>query len=467
MDPLAEPVWLHHWVPENSGSRQCRCPQSLAIWRWYQLQQGGKWWIHGHGVRHQSSQSSNPACGRQHPPSRVPKDPVISTVMRHVREGWPSKNTETNDKVSKFRKLSDSLSTCHGCLIHGSSVVIPQSLQSKVLDLLHLKHFDMERMKQLARTAVYWPGIDVAIEMASRRCDSCDEHQNKPSKPPVHPRMLPEKPWSRFYLDHAINFMVKDWLVTTDACSKYPCIHPTSSTSTRTTLDLLEWDFAHFGFPHTLVTDNALTVTSEEFQHWCKERGITHLIGVPYHSATNGAAERLVQTFKKALRKFSLPRKCALQEFLMQYRRTPTSCGFSPSEQLNSRQARTRIDSLLPSPAHIAQGKQSKGASKSQMTPDSGGVAKVTRQYKAGDPVYALYHGPRRDKHPRWVPAIAKKPLHGYSLLQRQGRSWTVDGSFHGNAGDCTTDSETFQDQDCTTCPRVRTGLSQLIEKDT
>ena len=75
------------------------------------------------------------------------------------------------------------------------------------------------------------------------------------------------------------------------------------------------------------------------------------------------------------------------------------------------RQLRTRIDSLLPSPAHIAQGRQSKETSKSQMTPDSGGVAKVTRQYKAWDPVYVLYHGPRRDKHPRWVPAIVKKSL--------------------------------------------------------
>ena len=86
----------------------------------------------------------------------------------------------------------------------------------------------------------------------------------------------------------------------------------------------------------------------------------------------------------------------------------------------------------------------------------------------------------------------------GYSLLQRQGRSswpsletlgtvaatlrywwgqrtwwccgqrfWTVDGSSHGDTGDCTTDSETFQAQDCTTCPRVRTGQSQTIEKDT
>ena len=184
-------------------------------------------------------------------------------------------------------------------------------------------------MKQLARTAVYWPGIDSAIELTSRRCTSCGEHQNKPSKLPVHPWMLPEKPWSRLHIDHAINFMGKNWLVLTDAYSKYPCIHPTTSTSTRATLDLLEEDFAHFGYPHTLVTDNATTFTSEEFQQWCKERGITHLTGAPYHPATNGAAERLVQTFKQALRKSSLPPNRALQEFLMHYQRNPTSSGYS------------------------------------------------------------------------------------------------------------------------------------------
>nr|KAG5686660.1 hypothetical protein BaRGS_031370 [Batillaria attramentaria] len=85
------------------------------------------------------------------------KDPVIATVMRYVREGWPLKHAEINEEVRKFQKLSDSLSICHGCLIYGTRVVIPQSLQPKILDLLHIGHFSMERMKQLARTAVYWP----------------------------------------------------------------------------------------------------------------------------------------------------------------------------------------------------------------------------------------------------------------------------------------------------------------------
>jgi transposase InsO family protein len=174
--------------------------------------------------------------------------------------------------------------------------------------------------------------------------------------------MVPEKPWSRLHIDHAINFMGSNWLVLVDAYSKYPCIHATTSTSTAATITLLEEDFAHFGYPHTLVTDNATTFTSEEFQEWCKTKGITHLTGAPYHPATNGAAERLVQTFKNALKKSSKPPRKALLEFLMQYRRTPLPSGYSPSELLNGRQLRALIDTVIPSPAQQVQATHQKQA---------------------------------------------------------------------------------------------------------
>jgi len=72
---------------------------------------------------------------------------------------------------------------------------------------------------------------------------------------------------------------------------------------------------------------NAPNYRSEEFQVYYKERGIVHLTSAPYHSATNWAAERLIQTFKQALRKSSEPPKKAVVEFLMQYWRTPTALG--------------------------------------------------------------------------------------------------------------------------------------------
>ena len=337
------------------------------------------------------------------------KDPILSQLMRFVKEGWPHAFSE---ELKDFKKLENSLSTENGCVFYGLRVIIPSTLRNHILKLLHLGHFGMQRMKQLARSTVYWPRIDFDIENLCRKCTSCGQFQNKPDKPSIHPWMMPEKPWSRLHLDHAINFLGRNWLVLVDAYSKYPCIHPTTSTSSKSTTAILEQEFAHFGYPHTLVTDNATTFMSQEFQAWCKQRGIVHLTGAPYHPATNGAAERLIQSFKQALRKSSLPPKEALQEFLMQYRRIPFASGLSPSELLNGRRIRTKIDTLVPSIPHLLQGRQSRQASKHSNPEDSEVVSKVEHHYSLGDPCYALYLGPRRDRDPRWVPAIVTK-VHG------------------------------------------------------
>ncbi|ELU05553.1 hypothetical protein CAPTEDRAFT_214795 [Capitella teleta] len=120
-------------------------------------------------------------------------------------------------------------------------------------------------------------------------------------------------------------------------------------------------------------------------------------LGLRITPATNGAAERLAQSFKQAIRKSALSPQAALNEFLMHYCRIPLNYSYSPSEALNGRQIRCRIDTLLPSPAHLAQKKQQ--------------VAKLTtkRYYTVGTACYALYCGPRRTQEPRCVPAVITK----------------------------------------------------------
>ncbi|XP_065062450.1 uncharacterized protein K02A2.6-like [Rhopilema esculentum] len=301
------------------------------------------------------------------------KDPIISMVMRFIREGWQPKKNDEGTEMHRFRQVATLLSICNGCLVHGWRVVIPASMRRNVLGLLHLGHFGMQRMKQLARTAVYWPNIDEDIEAICRHCIPCGQHQNRPAKPAIHPWMLPEKPWSRLHLDHAINFMGTNWLLLTDAYSKYPCIHPTQSVSAKATVDLLEQDFAHFGYPHTLVTDNASAFMSVEFQTWCKER----------------------------LNLEQLNDLC----------------------KLSSRHSRSQV--FLPEkPAHTAQGKQAREATKSQQKEI---ISKVVTSYKVEDPVYALYFGPRRDKEGRWVPAviIKRKGSRSFNVrVQPKGPTW-------------------------------------------
>ena len=83
-----------------------------------------------------------------------------------------------------------------------------------------------------------------------------------------------------------------------------------------------------------------------------RSNGIRHLTSAPYHPATNGLAERAVQTSKQALRamsEISKPVKEKLAKFLIAYRNTPHSTtGVSPTQLLLGRPLRTRLDLVKP-----------------------------------------------------------------------------------------------------------------------
>ena len=119
----------------------------------------------------------------------------------------------------------------------------------------------------------------------------------------------------------------------------------------------------------------------------------------------------MVQAFKQSLKKTNLPPRPALQKFLMQYCRTPLSSGSSPSQLLNRRQLRAKIDALLPSPAHIAQEHQAREDTKSQQKEQTA-VQHVRKAYDVGTPCYALHCGPRQTSTPTWVPATITR-VHG------------------------------------------------------
>ena len=101
---------------------------------------------------------------------------------------------------------------------------------------------------------------------------------------------------------------------------------PVSSTTTSKTIEVLRDLFVRFGIPEQIVSDNSPQFASEEFQAFNRSNGIRHMTLAPYHPATNGLAERLVQTFKQALCAMfqsSKPVKEKLAKFLIAYRNTP------------------------------------------------------------------------------------------------------------------------------------------------
>jgi len=104
------------------------------------------------------------------------------------------------------------------------------------------------------------------------------------------------------------------------------------------------------GLPEVFVTDNEPQFTSAEFHTFLKNNGIRHLRSALYHPATNGLAERAVQTFKRSIEKNtegSIITRVVRILFLHRLTRHTTT-GVTHAELLLRRVPRLHLDLLKP-----------------------------------------------------------------------------------------------------------------------
>src|SRR5436190_2372536 len=215
------------------------------------------------------------------------KDEYLSKILKELQENRSAEMEFTLDNDILFR---------------GHRVVVPSSLQSSVLKELHHTHIGITKMKQLARRYVYWKTIDKEIERVVRECASCAATKKNPPKCPLHPWEEPDHNWQRIHIDYAGPYQGHYFLVIMDAKSKWAEIEICRIALTSlSTIELLQNVFSRYGFPDVMVSDNATIFTSEVFTNFCKKGGIYQKFIAPGHPATNGLAERNVQTLKNRL----------------------------------------------------------------------------------------------------------------------------------------------------------------------
>ncbi|XP_039759590.1 uncharacterized protein K02A2.6-like [Pararge aegeria] len=88
---------------------------------------------------------------------------------------------------------------------------------------------------------------------------------------------------------------------------------------------------------------------NDQMKLFLESNKIRHVTSAPYHPATNGLAERMVQTVKEKLRKMDGSWEIKIPNMLLGLRVTPCSkTNKSPSELLMNRRLRTVLDSLHP-----------------------------------------------------------------------------------------------------------------------
>jgi len=283
---------------------------------------------------------------------KTKKDQILKLVIKFLREGWPSKIEDKS--IKKYYKLREYLSVDRNVLLYGRRVVIPLVLQKQVLELLHQDHPGIVRSKMLARSYIYWIGIDGDIEKWITTCVTCQSTQNKDRNKIYIPWPKSNQPWYRLHLD-LLDFMQRKILLLIDEHSKW--IEAWIMPSTKAETVVGRWDecFSRLGPPAVMVMDNGPPYQSATVKEFCKNRGTEPMYAPPYTPYANGLAEKSVQHIKVTLLRNILSRgknlslQTRLNQALFAIRNTPSSVTKkSPAEMIYHFRIRTKLSKLSP-----------------------------------------------------------------------------------------------------------------------
>ena len=85
----------------------------------------------------------------------------LSMVRRMVLQGWES---QLEPEFKPYMQRRYELSVQIGCVLWGSRVVVSPLGRTPILRLQYEGHPGIRRMKALARSVVWWPGLDAELD---------------------------------------------------------------------------------------------------------------------------------------------------------------------------------------------------------------------------------------------------------------------------------------------------------------
>lgn len=255
-------------------------------------------------------------------------DSTLQQLQRMIHNGrW----TDDSDDLRQYKHVFAELSTCDDIILRGTQIVIPPSLQQRVIDLAHEGHQGIVKTKALLRTKVYFPSIDRMAEQTVKQCIACQANTPEKHMEPLQMTELPPGPWQNLSVDFCGPFPNGQYLLCLmDDYSRFCFAEPVASTAAKAVIGLpvLDHILSSMGNIQELRSDNGPPFSSHEFAQFAKYYGFRHRRVTPLWPRGNGEIERFMRTITKSLRAAVVEGKCFkqhLHSFLRAYRSTPQS----------------------------------------------------------------------------------------------------------------------------------------------
>ena len=283
------------------------------------------------------------------------EDPTLQKLIKAIQRGY----IKEDEGLKDYRQIFHEITYAEGVLLRDDRLIIPDaelmpgtgSLRQLVVDTAHEGHQGVVKCKQLLRTMVWFPGMDHMVERKIANCVACQATTYTPTRDPLKPTVLPERPWQCIDMDF--------WgplpggesvLVMIDKYSRFPEVEFVSGTSAQAVVPHIDRVFATHGFPEKVKTDGGPPFNGTDthaYKEYMKWAGVKARVVTPEDPEANGLAENFMKSIKKVWHCARIEGKHFKQElykFLRQYRATPhSSTRQAPATLLFNRTFQTRL----------------------------------------------------------------------------------------------------------------------------
>ena len=154
----------------------------------------------------------------------------------------------------------------------------------------------------LARTCVYWPGMEADVVDYVKQCVTCIDNSKMPMET-LHPHEVPTGAWVKLGMDFFQYDSGNKFLIIADYFSKFPFIFPVAMTHHNKMLRYLRDLFSTEGILAVVMTDNRPPFNGEEFKRFAQEFDFTHQTSSPHFHQSNGFIEAMVKKVKATYKK--------------------------------------------------------------------------------------------------------------------------------------------------------------------
>ena len=126
------------------------------------------------------------------------KDSNLIAVRKAVESGdW------TDELVKPCFKIKEEIAVDNknGVVLRGTRIIIPRTLQTRIVKLAHTGRQGLAKTKALLRQHAWFPNMDKAAKMEIETCLPCQVNRPSNSPEPLLSPQMPDRPWQIIHAD--------------------------------------------------------------------------------------------------------------------------------------------------------------------------------------------------------------------------------------------------------------------------